>query len=105
MVVMFPIDRESDPANYLADLADAPIALVGHRCVDRDAVDPRLRWSYRLPGRPPLEGTLKCVLGAVFRGRTVAEHDGERSEDLSVRGLIQALEIRPVGGVIDDLHR
>ena len=93
VVVMVPVDWESEATDYFVDLANAPRALVGHCNIDRDTVNPCLGWCDRLPGGPLLESPLERVLGAIFRRRPIAKHDNERSQDFAVGRVVEALKI------------
>src|SRR5256886_5828307 len=97
------VGRESWPAKAaddLAHLAQAHLALVRDGRVDRDAMDPRFGRRYRLPCVPLLVSTLERVLGAVLGGGPVTEHRRQRAQDLSVRRLIESLEVRLVAGLV-----
>ena len=87
-------------ADDLADLAQPHLALVRDRRVDRDAVHPRLSGCYRLPGSPLFVSAFECVLRAVLGRGSVAEHRGQGAQNLSVRSLIETLEVRFVAGFI-----
>ena len=84
MVVLIPVDRHTDATNHLVNFANTPLALEGHRRIDRYAVDPCFRRRDRLPGRPLLERALERVLRAILRCRSISEHDDQRSKNLSV---------------------
>jgi hypothetical protein len=40
------------------------------------------------------------VLHAVFRGGAIAEHRGDSAEDLSIGGVVKALEVGFVSGLV-----
>src|SRR5712692_5182194 len=92
--------RPADAANHLTDLAQPHLALVGDRGVDRDPVHPCFGRRDRLPGSPLFVSALECVLRAVLGGRSIAEHGGQRAEDLSVRRLVETFEICFVAGFV-----
>src|SRR5207249_3814405 len=92
--------RAADASNHLADLAQAHLALVGDRRVDRDAMHPRLGGSDWLPGGPFLVSALESVLNAVLGCRSIAQHRRERAEDLAVGGVVQPLEVGFVSSLV-----
>src|SRR5437773_5070414 len=92
--------RPAKAADDLAHLAQAHLALVRDGRVDRDAMDPRFGRRYRLPCVPLLVSPLERVLGAVLGGGPVTEHRRQRAQDLSVRRLIESLEVRLVAGLV-----
>ena len=76
--------RPANAADHLTHLTEPHLALVRDRRVDRDPVHPCFSRRDRLPGSPLFVSPLERILGAILCRRPVAEHRGERAEDLSI---------------------